>query len=337
MLSPLKVPVEALSEQRWARLERSLFARHQSELLAANTEPTLTSQRRLPLYALLAGAALALVLAIVLVRGAFQGSETPLQSPSRIATGSVASHLALAGLSLDVRPESAVVVGAETSQGLLIVVDRGGIACEVAPRAAGAPLIVQAGAARVRVVGTRFTVSRNGESARVEVEHGVVEVSESGRTWRVGAGQTWFAPVTALPAVPTPELPLPTPEASAPPVSGNRGSSSRARSAAPYVRPDTAATRQGDNHPPPVTPPSQATFEDAARLEAREPGRAAALYQSLEGGHDFWAQNALYAHGRLEAARGNAAMGRRLLTQYLAAFPRGTNADDARAVVGRLK
>lgn len=336
MLSPLKVPVEAMSEQRWARLERSLFARHQAELAAAKAGPTSPSERRLPLYALLASAAVALTIAIVLGRGAFQGSEPPLQSPSRIATGSVASHLALPGLSLDVRPESAVVVGAETSQGLLIVVDRGGIACEVAPRAAGAPLVVQAGDARVRVVGTRFTVSRDGERARVEVEHGVVEVSESGRTWRVGAGEAWSTPVKSLPATETPALPLPMPEASAPPVSGNPGSSSRAKKAAPRVHPEATA-RERDDPPAPVTPPPQATFEEAARLEAREPARAAALYQSLEAGQDFWAQNALYAHGRLEAARGNAAMARRLLTQYLAKFPRGNNTDDARAVLGRLK
>jgi hypothetical protein len=50
-----------------------------------------------------------------------------------------------------------------------------------------------------------------------------------------------------------------------------------------------------------------------------------------------WAPNALFARGRLLAARGNTALARQLLTRYLTSFPHGTNADDARAVLGRLR
>jgi TolA-binding protein len=78
-------------------------------------------------------------------------------------------------------------------------------------------------------------------------------------------------------------------------------------------------------------------FEQATLLEQSDPARASRLYRSLEGGGDSWAQNALYARGRLAASRGNKADARRLLQQYLARFPRGGNAADARAVLRRLE
>src|SRR5207244_8372969 len=119
------------------------------------------------------------------------GEAVALDRTSRIATGANGSHLALQGLTLDVEPESAVVLGSPSEHGMLIVLDRGGIVCEVAPRSAGAPLVVQAGSVQVKVVGTRFSVTRTGERARVAVEHGVVEVAAGGRVARVGAGQVW--------------------------------------------------------------------------------------------------------------------------------------------------
>ena len=78
-------------------------------------------------------------------------------------------------------------------------------------------------------------------------------------------------------------------------------------------------------------------FEQAAALERRDPARAAKLYAELESSGDSWAQNALYARGRLEASRGNLAEARRLLERYLERFPRGNNADDSRAVLKRLR
>ena len=65
--------------------------------------------------------------------------------------------------------------------------------------------------------------------------------------------------------------------------------------------------------------------------------RASELYGTLESGAGSWAQNAIYARGRLEASRGNRAEARLLLEQYLERFPNGTNAEDARAVLRRLR
>jgi hypothetical protein len=255
--------------------------------------------------------------------------------PSRITTGADTSHLALPGLAVDVEPDSAVVVGPETPQGMLIVVDRGGIVCDVAQRPSGAPLVVQAGAARVRVLGTRFSVNRQGESARVAVSHGVVEVSAHGRSVRVGAGEEWpskeGAPLgsgvdVAPDAVTTPPAAEPTQRGTTP--SERRAPAPRASAASPAPRVEEEAKPQ---------PIPQSVFEQAAALERRDPARASHLYGTLESGSDSWAKNALYARAQLEASRGNHGTARKLLERYLQRFPRGENAEDARAVLERLR
>jgi TolA-binding protein len=81
----------------------------------------------------------------------------------------------------------------------------------------------------------------------------------------------------------------------------------------------------------------QSQFEAAARLEAKSPVQAIQLYRGLENGSSSWAKNALFAHGRLEAARGNRAEARRILQQYLSNSPQGPNAADARLLLGRLE
>jgi hypothetical protein len=333
-----QIEVEPLSDQRWSKIERSLMSRLENEANGvgnASPEP----RRRFDGRIWLVAAAL-----LGALGGAFFAVSTlperdVIEHPSRIATGATASHLALPGLSLDVEPQSAVVVSAETPQGLLIVVDRGSITCEVAPRPSEAPLIVQAGSARVRVLGTRFSVARVGESARVGVSHGVVEVSAGGRSFRVGAGEQWSGEV-AEPA-PTEGKPV---SGVAPPAAGENTQ----REVRPVRRPVSASAGARSGHElaaapevaatlPAPTPSRQATFEEATALERSDPERALSLYGTLESGSDSWAQNALYARGRLQASRGNAVEGRRLLERYLERFPRGANAEDARAVLKRLK
>ena len=81
----------------------------------------------------------------------------------------------------------------------------------------------------------------------------------------------------------------------------------------------------------------QTVFEQATLLERTDPERASKLYGTLASRGDSWAQNALYARGRLEATRGNRVEARRLLELYLDRFPNGGNAQDARAVLKRLQ
>jgi hypothetical protein len=339
-----QIRVEPLSDQRWSKVERSLFLRLDQEQSAPARAPQGPSPRSgARFWAAAAGVVVAAAAALAIFLG--RPAPTVLEQPSRIATGASTSHLALAHLSVDVEPHSAVVVGPETPQGLLIVVDRGGIVCEVAPRPSDAPLIVQAGATRVRVVGTRFSVNRVGESALVKVHQGVVEVSSGGRSFRVTAGERWpteeKASSPALDPVPpsSAELPAPTeafeqrtsvPSRRVPPASKPKD----APAAAAHAPEVTPAEPEASKAP---EPSRQNIFEQAAALERRDPARAAELYAELESRGDSWAQNALYARARLEASRGNRGEARRLLERYLERFPRGSNAEDARAVLQRLR
>ncbi len=72
-----------------------------------------------------------------------------------------------------------------------IVIDRGTLLCDVAPRGHGAEFVVEADPFRVRVVGTLFSVTRLGRDAiEVRVFDGVVEVSgPGGKVWRVRRGE----------------------------------------------------------------------------------------------------------------------------------------------------
>jgi hypothetical protein len=328
MMQVLRIEVEPLSEQRWAKIERSLFARLERE---ADELPSFARKRSgtSPRWWLAAAAAVAAVVVALVVHLAPE-QHAAVEMPSRITTGADTSHLALSGLAVDVEPDSAVVVGPETPQGMLIVVDRGGIVCEVAPRPSGAPVIVQAGAARVRVLGTRFSVSRRGESARVSVEHGVVEVSAHGQSVRVRAGEEWPAKEADRRAT-TDQVPEAASTGAG--TEGAQRSATLSERRAPKVPP---ASGRGAEDPAPASS-RQGVFEQAAALERRDPGRASQLYRSLESGGDSWAKNALYARARLEASRGNHAEARRSLERYLERFPRGENAEDARAVLDRLR
>jgi hypothetical protein len=331
-----QIQVEPLSEQRWSRIERSLMSRLALEgNPAAKGLPAARSRWSGRAWLLAAAVLTALCGAVLMARGLPERARA--EHPSRITTGSTSSHLALSGLSLDVEPQSAVVVGAETPQGILVVIDRGSIVCQVAPRANDAPLIVQAGEARVRVVGTRFRVTRLGESARVRVQEGVVEVSSRGGTVRVRAGEEW--PAELARAEPAEALAVPSAPLLAFDDATKRPSSSPARSTAVAARNRTtsaAPTAESGSAQEP-SPSRQSVFEEAALLERSDPARAAKLYAGLESQGDSWAQNALYARGRLEATRGNQAEARRLLERYLDRFPNGSNAEDARAVLSRLR
>jgi hypothetical protein len=341
MQKPLPVEVEVVSARRWAKLERSLFARWDEEQQRqdAEAEPRPVRQGvpfrsgwRVAASALVLVAVAASIVCFVTWRRAFDA--VGLDRTSRIATGANGSHLSLQGLTLDVEPESAVVLGSPSEHGLLIVLDRGKIVCEVAPRSAGAPLVVQAGSVEVKVVGTRFSVTRSGEKARVAVEHGIVEVAAEGRVVRVGAGEVWptDTPVVAPSAAPSAAAQTSDPAHAAleNPVGDatQKSPASVGTSAAVNGQPVRHAAH-GET--------AQTRFEAASALERSDPARAVELYRGLESGSDSWAQHALYAHGRLEAARGNRTQAQKLLERYLSRFPNGPNSVDARSVLARLR
>ena len=78
-------------------------------------------------------------------------------------------------------------------------------------------------------------------------------------------------------------------------------------------------------------------FQSAAALEVRDPLAASRIYRELASGSGPWAANALFAEARLSAERGQRDAAQALLSSYLERFPGGPNADDARALLGRLK
>ncbi|HYQ26733.1 MAG TPA: tetratricopeptide repeat protein, partial [Polyangiaceae bacterium] len=178
------------------------------------------------------------------------------------------------------------------------------------------------------------SVTRTGEKARVAVEHGVVEVAAEGRVSRVGAGQVWPAEAPAVaPSSATTTDALGT--VGEQPVTGEQ----------PVIETNQKSPSAGGANPSGASSPrniasgeaAQARFESASALERSDPARAIELYRGLESGSDSWAQHALYAHGRLEAARGNRAQARQLLERYLTRFPKGPNSVDARSVLERLR
>lgn len=88
------------------------------------------------------------------------------------------------------QPTRAVLAGADERQVRLKLL-AGTVACEVAPRGEGQEFVVEAGEVTVRVVGTRFMVSRTEGSTTVLVDEGAVEIHRRGKqpeTTKAGQG-----------------------------------------------------------------------------------------------------------------------------------------------------
>jgi hypothetical protein len=249
--------------------------------------------------------------------------------PTRVETGANGSRVEIGESVIEVGPQSAVRVNGDDTRGVVIVLEGGRIECEVAPRHGRPPLVVEAGAVEVRVVGTHFVVTRAGDDTSVDVQRGEVEVSSRGNRARINAGSHWPPSDDALrgsgaPAGTStpPAIPVGAggsqPSATRAGASDNRGASSSSPSASPNLSP-------------------RERYEMASALEAKQPQVALAGYRELAQKGGPWAQNALFAQGRLEADLGDRDEARRLLQAYLARYPGGPNADDARHLLERMR
>jgi hypothetical protein len=357
-------PLPPLADSALHRIERGLFE-------ALEARPLEASPVRAPRWRALAlavtGAAAAG--AIFVVRDGRRGEPLPART-AQISTTTSGSHIAIAGATLDVAPQSAVSFGGGRDGAVVVALERGTVTCEVAPRTNRAPFIVEAGETRVTVIGTRFSVHRVGAHATVSVEHGLVEVADTNMTELVHAGERFSPgePVTRAPLAS--EAPAETPPPTnavapaaivaattvAPPGSSSRPARHRrlalAESGARDVdapKPSAPASAAADpstsaGAPAVATPAAatdagpprrseQALFELAAQLEVRDPTAALRIYGELAGGADGWAASALFASARLEAERGQTPQARALCDSYLQRFPRGPNADDARGLL----
>jgi ferric-dicitrate binding protein FerR (iron transport regulator) len=134
--------------------------------------------------------------------GAAASSDRGGLVPQRVATGASPSSVSFADAELALAPWTTALLVGDAASGPLVVIDRGGAEFEVAPRGPRPPLVVTAGAVRVTVVGTRFTVTREDDAATVAVAHGAVDVLYRGATARVGAGERWRPPDASVGAAP---------------------------------------------------------------------------------------------------------------------------------------
>jgi hypothetical protein len=334
-------PIEPLGDIAWARIERAVWA----ELDATAPPVPVARPRAVWLAAALGAAATAAAIGIVVAAARSGAVHAPAAEPQWIVTRADASEIVLGDARIHIEPRSAVLTSGDAARGVLVVLDRGAVDFEVAPRAGRPPFVVQAGEVSVRVIGTGFRVERTGDRAHVSVTHGVVEVHAPGEVTRVSAGESWpveTETAAAAPA-PAPQAALPAPEADAPaeppidmaPVAVDRPHASAAR---PERAPAVTASKDRSDSKDAADPAKEDArlFAAAAAIEAGAPDAALAEYRRLAAGDGPWAANALYAAARLLYERRDDDGARAALTDYLHRFPHGPNAADARALIARL-
>ena len=311
--------IEPLNDTRWARVERAV-------LDAAVRLPTQGTPRdTAPPRWRLAAALLVLAGALAAVGGGLAWRAMLPQArggATRVETAANGSRVEFGESTIDVGPTSAVRLAGDDSRGVVVTLDRGRVECDVAPRRERPPFVVEAGSVEVRVVGTHFVVVRTGNTVAVEVQRGEVEVASGGNRVLVPAGSHW-PPLATPPSPETTDVTAP----SAPPPRDMRGS---------RAAPVEARTGLPSAHATALDSPRD-QYEAASRLEASQPDAAVALYHELARQGGAWGENALFAEGRLEADRGDGDDARRLLHDYLARYPGGPNAHDARHLLDRLR
>ncbi len=310
-----KIDVEPLPEARWTRIERAVLDTVGTEWPARPSARDETSRAWTWVRGgggLVLAGALASLLGALTLRVLAQPAPP---APTRVETAANGSHVEFGESTVDVGPESSVRLAGDDARGVMVVVDRGRVECEVTPRHGRPPFMVQAGSVEVKVIGTHFVVTRAGAKATVDVQHGQVEVSNGDGRWLVGAGSHW--PVVEPDANADADAdPAPTPPAPSP---------------APAIAPANTPTLA------PAVKTARARYEAASRLEAVDPDAALAQYRDLARHGGRWGQNALFAAGRLDADRGNREESRRLLLQYVSLYPDGANANDARELLNRMR
>lgn len=336
--------IERLPEESWNRIKRNVFAQLDAEEAQRPIFDPRIKRRLLPIWAFALSGAAAAVAVTLLVRHPAPPVVAQAPAPSRIVTDTSGTHVSYGELGLEVAAQSALVVSGDDDHGRLVVLDRGAVTCEVAPRHGRPPFVVQAGDVRVTVVGTRFAVYRHDETATVTVDHGTVEIASPTERISITDGETWPKPIVEQPAEQPTE---PKPSRHHKPTAQTQTQTWTPTQTQTWTGTRTDAPTPTENAPaqpaqPAPTPAAahndrEQRYEFAAQLEARVPEQAIAIYKALSAGDDAWAQNALYAHGRLEADRHHRAEAIRLLREYLDRFPQGVNVRDARQLLERLR
>ena len=311
-------PLSDLSRQRIRQAVFDRLDREPAQDPPAPVAAPAPSRRRPVLLAL--GAAAALAVGWLAVRGwsgEHRVARAPAPSPSRLQTGDSPSRVTVGDARITAGPHAALTVSEAGDAGVTVFIERGAIEFAVSPRGARPPFVVMAADVRVEVVGTEFTVTRDGDRIAVSVAEGVVRVIRAGEAEaQVAAGQSW--PPAAEPS----------------PVDDSE------EEAELTFEPQVAGTPRAKRKqaeqataPPPPAPTPRERYEAAARVEKSRPDQALATYRALAAEGGPWAGNALFAQGRLELELGRKDAARRSLGAYLKRYPRGANAGLARALL----
>ena len=349
-------PIEPLSDIAWSRVERGLWAG-----LDTDDAPTPVRSRRW-IWLVAPAMAVAAMIAIVL---ATHTTNTPTTTffgddPTQLVTEAAPSSLSIGDIHFTLDPYSAVTMRHE-SDAPTATLERGAAWFTVAPRADRPAFTVVAGDTTVRVIGTRFRVSRSAEYVTVQVEHGRVDVRSHGIGAEVEAGQTWSSqtPSVVTTSIQTATAEVPAKNA-AKPASKRVGPDASTVDKTVVELPSGRTLRRGTTKPTgdkpaivkattdkpvtdtPVTPdkpvadPDKAEFNRLAALEPRDPTAAINGYIALSGRGPRWVEVGLYGAARLAADTGSP-RAKGLLEIYINRFPAGKNADDARVLLARIK
>jgi hypothetical protein len=301
------------NETRRDRIERNVFTQLAQMRVADRADAAVpvppASNRRAWMFAGLGAAVAAAVILVVMTKGEAVAPVAEDTTPSRIVTPvGGESQFTVGDAVILAASDTSVDVKRAPDGGITLVVARGAVDCDVAPRNHRPPFHVIAGDVSVEVVGTRFTVART-PSPRVDVVRGKVRVRATGGTWLLSAGDSWTPPVSGsgveqvigeAPAAPAPAL-----------------------EPAIEIDPTIAPTR---NSPAP-TPSPHAQYQMAQKLEATDTARAAKMYRAVASSKDAWAAPALFGLAELEA-KANATLALADCNEYLRRFSTSAQAED---------
>jgi len=307
--------VPPLSDLGRQRIRQAVFDRLDREVVVQPTAARPARRRTALLVA--AGVAAAAAVGLFLVHDrAGDRAVARAPSPSRITTGESPTQVAVGDARITAGPHAALMVSEGGDAGVQVLIERGRIEFAVAPRGERPPFVVLAADVRVEVIGTVFTVARDGDDVSVSVARGVVRVTRGGEEAHVAAGQSWPAPVEPA-ASEEAELTF-DPEPA-----------------------KTARAKRRSHEPAPVAEPAPPTsrerYEAAVAGEKTRPAEALATYRALAAEGGEWADNALFAEARLELDLGRREAARHSLSAYLRRYPRGANAGLARALLDGLQ
>ena len=300
------------SDSRRERIERNVLNQlaqlRSAERADAAVPVAPPSNRRAWMFAGLGAAAAAAVILVISTKGSEHVPVAPIAedtTPSRIVTPvGGESQFTVGDAVIVAASDTSVDVKRADDGGITLVVARGAVDCDVAPRNQRPPFHVIAGDVSVEVVGTRFTVART-PSPRVDVVRGKVRVRAPGGTWLLGAGDSWQPPVTGSGVEPVTTVAVASEEPAVAP--------------APPPPPPVEAPRPVFN--------AHQQYQLAQKLEATDVVRAAKTYRLVANTRDAWAAPALYGLAELDA-KIDVTRGLADCNEYLRRFAKSAQAED---------